>query len=92
MTFIYPIIFHKTQEGRIKGYFPDLEGCSAEGETVELAVRDAMEAEYNWIMLELEEEDPVLPAVSHLQDLELKEGEFARNISVKVRLTEGWEE
>ncbi len=55
-------------------------------------MRDAMEAEYNWIMLELDDEDPELPPVSHPEDLVLKEGEFIRNISVKVRLVEGWEE
>lgn len=92
MTFIYPIIFHENEKGRFEGYFPDLDGCRAEGETLELAVRDAMEAEYNWIMLELDDEDPELPPVSHPEDLELKEGEFIRNISVKVRLVEGWEE
>ena len=43
MTFIYPIIFHENEKGRIEGYFPDLDGCRAEGETLELAVRDAME-------------------------------------------------
>lgn len=92
MTIVYPIIFHEEPDGHIEGVFPDLTGCRASGPDLELAIRDAMEAEYNWIMVELEDEDAVLPPVSHLEDLALKEGEFARNISVKVRFVEGWEE
>ena len=91
MKFVYPAIIREEENG-FRGWFPDLDGCDSTGSTFDEVYRQLKEAEYNWIMLELEEEDPVLPAVSHLQDLELKEGEFARNISVKVRLTEGWEE
>ena len=89
MTFIYPIIFHENEKAGLKAIFPILTAAAQEGETLEPAVRDAMEAEYNWIMLELDDEDPELPPVSHPEDLELKEGEFIRNISVKVRLVEG---
>ena len=27
MKFIYPAVFKKTEDGRYKGTFPDLEGC-----------------------------------------------------------------
>ena len=38
MKFIYPAVFHKTEEGHYKGYFPDLECCYGEGETLDDAI------------------------------------------------------
>ena len=38
------------------------------------------------------EDIPVFPPVSDLEDLELKEGEIARNIGVNVRFYDGWDE
>ena len=39
MKFIYPAVFHKTEEGHYKGYFPDLECCYGEGETLDEALK-----------------------------------------------------
>ena len=61
MKFIYPAVFHKTEEGRYKGYFPDLECCYAEGDTLDEAVENANEAATDWISLELSEEEVQLP-------------------------------
>ena len=33
-----------------------------------------------------------LPPVSHPEDIDLKEGEFIRNIAVTIRLFDGWDE
>ena len=46
----------------------------------------------NWLSLELAEEDPFIPYVSDEEDIELKDGEFIRNISVNIRFYEGWDE
>lgn len=92
MKFTYPAIFKKTEDGRYRGYFPDLAMCEAEGDDLEDAIRDAIEAEGDWIRLELEEEDPVFPAISNPEDLVLEEGEFVRNIGVNIRFYEGWDE
>ena len=43
MKFIYPAVFHKTEEGHYKGYFPDLECCYGEGETLDEAIESANE-------------------------------------------------
>ena len=59
MKFIYPAVFHKTEEGRYKGYFPDLECCYAEGDTLDEAVENANEAATDWISLELAEHEVV---------------------------------
>ena len=85
MKFIYPAVFRKTDKGTYKGFFPDLEDCFGEGETLDAAA-------YNWISLELDEDDCQLPPVSDADDLELEEGDIVRNISVNIRFYEGWDE
>ena len=37
MKFIYPAVFHEEKDGKYKGYFPDLECCYAEGDTLDEA-------------------------------------------------------
>ena len=91
MKFIYPAVFHKTEEGHYKGYFPDLECCYGEGETLDEAIENANEAACNWLSVELEE-DGHLPPVSDPADLELKEGEIIRNIAANIRLFDGYDE
>ena len=41
MVFVYPAIFHKTEEGKYEGVFPDLEGCEGKGDTLDDAIEDA---------------------------------------------------
>ncbi len=92
MTFIYPVVLTKKEDGSFEGEFPDLEMCSCAGATLQDALDDAQLAAYNWIDLELHEEDPVMPSVSDPQDIVLKEGQEVRNIMVHYRYTEGWDE
>lgn len=92
MKFIYPAIFHKTEEGTYEGYFPDLECRSARGDTLDEAVGTANEAATDWITLELSEEEPDLPYITDVADLPLKEGDVVRQISVNIRFYEGWDE
>ena len=74
------------------GFFPDLAECYGEGETLDEAIEEANEAAYNWISLELDEDDCQLPPVSDEDDLELEDGDIVRNISVNIRFYEGWDE
>lgn len=92
MKFIYPAVFRKTDNGTYKGFFPDLEDCFGEGDTLDEAIEEANAAAYNWISLELDEDDCQLPPVSDEDDLDLKEGDIIRNISVNIRFYEGWDE
>lgn len=92
MKFIYPAVFHKNEDNTYEAYFPDLECCTAKGETLEDAVENANEAAMDWITLELSEDDGELPPVSDEEDLDLKEGDVVRNISVNIRFYEGWDE
>ena len=38
MKFIYPAVFRKNEEGKYKAFFPDLECCEAEGDTLDDAI------------------------------------------------------
>ena len=92
MKFIYPAVFRKTETGKYKAHFPDLECCYAEGDTLDDAIENANEAAYNWIELELSEDNCTLPSVTDASDIEVKDGEIVRNISVNIRFYEGWDE
>ena len=93
MRFVYPAIFRKNESGKYQGYFPDLDGCAAEGDTLDEAIDNANESAATWIALELEEGGQ-LPWISDLADLEvdLQEGNEVRNIAVTLRLMDGWDE
>ncbi len=58
MTFTYPAVItpHKDDDG-FHIVFPDLELCEGDGPDLEDALDDAREAAYNWLMVELEEEE-----------------------------------
>ena len=61
-------------------------------DTLDEALEDAIHSAYDWISLELTEEEPDFPPVSDVADLGKSEGEIARNIAVNIRLFEGWDE
>ena len=87
MTFVYPAVFTPQADG--SGYrvsFHDLACCEAFGADLEDAVESAMDAAYNWIASELEEDDCHLPNQTALEDIPLKEGETARKIMVRIKL------
>ncbi len=90
MTFTYPAVFRRKEDGTYEGFFPDLQGCVAKGETLDECINDAIEAERTWLWIELtEEEDADLPFISDHDDLVLQEGDIVRNIEVILHLQEG---
>lgn len=92
MTFIYPVILTKREDGSWEGEFPDLEMCRCEGATLHEALEDARLQAYNWIDTEMQEDDPVMPGVSDAEDLVLEEGQQVRSIMIHYRFYEGWDE
>lgn len=92
MKFIYPAVFKKTEDGRYKGTFPDLEGCFGEGDTLDEAIENANAAAFDWISVELSEEVPELPPITDPDDMDLEDGDVVRNIQVNIRLYDGWDE
>lgn len=93
MKFFYPAIITKKDDG-YHAEFPDLETCTAFGETLDEALDNAKDAAYDWIDVELHEEVPELPPSSDKSDLEknLAENQFVREILVTYRMMDGWEE
>ncbi len=92
MRFIYPAVVHKREDGSYKATFPDLKMCEAEGSSVDECLRNANLSAYDWIALEMEEDDPELPPASDLRDIQVEEGDIVRNVLVIYRILEGWEE
>lgn len=92
MKFIYPAVFRKQEDGTVHAYFPDLACCEVTAPDMEDCIEKANEAAYNWIELELSEDEPKMPPVSEAADLDLQPGEEVRNISVMMRFYEGWDE
>ena len=92
MKFIYPAVFRENEQGSYNAFFPDLECCTAEGDSLDDAMDKASDAAYNWIYTELTEDAMDLPAVSDESDLDLQEGDIVRNILVNIRLYDGWDE
>ncbi len=92
MKFVYPGIIRENEDGSFYVRFPDLEMCEAVGSSLEEALERAKDAERSWIELELSEEDPELPAKSGAYELELAENERLQDISVNIRLMEGYDE
>ncbi len=86
MTFTYPAVFtpHKDDKG-FHVEFPDLECCEADGPDLEDAIDEAKEAAYNWICVELEEGGD-LPDQTHVDDIQLPEGSFIRQLMIRVKL------
>lgn len=92
MTFTYPAIFRQREDGSYEARFIDLDDCTATGDNLDLCIRDAIEAARSWIQVELEEEVPLLPPVTHIEDVVPEEGEIVRNIGVIVRMMDGYDE
>ena len=90
MKFAYPAIFVQDENGRYRVEFPDLEGCFAEGSTLEEAIEKAKEAEEAWIYVELEDSWE-LPGRSHEEDLKIPEGGFVREIAVRIKLVDDYD-
>ncbi len=92
MKFIYPAVFHKTEEGLYEGYFPDLEDCRVVGDSLDHAIEKANDAANDWISVELEDEDGELPSVTDPEDIVKGEDDIIRMICVNIRFFEGWDE
>lgn len=93
MTFVYPAVVRKKDDGSFEGYFPDLMMCDFRGTDLNSALDDARDSMYEWIRVELqEEEEPDLPAASSDSEISLNEGEALHYISIHYRFHEGWDE
>ena len=90
MKFTYPAVFRQDNAGRFHAFFPDLEGCVAEGDTFEEAFEKAKEAEETWIQVELEDTWE-LPPITHIEDLNQEKGDIIRQIAVRIKLEDDYD-
>lgn len=49
-------------------------------------VGERQSSAYDWVCVELEEDDPDMPEVTHEEDILLDEGSFVRQIMIIVKL------
>ena len=61
MTFKYPAVFQKNDDGKYTAYFPDLAMCTAKGDTLDDCINDAIAESRDWIQTELLETLICLP-------------------------------
>lgn len=93
MTFTYPAVLRKEEDGSYNGYFPDLEGCTFHGDTIDAAIDAAIAAEKSWIEVQMDTEDDEeaeMPFLSDHSDITLAEGEFIRDIAVIMHFEVGY--
>lgn len=93
MTFTYPAVFQKHEDGSYTGYFPDLDQCFFKGETIDDAINDAIAEEKEWIEAQVEEDEVEganMPYVSDREDIVLKENEFIRDVAVIMHFEVGY--
>ena len=92
MKFCYPAVIRQCEDGSFSVRFPDLDGCKAVGRDLEDALREAKEAEREWLTVEILEDMQNPPYMSDLSEITTEEGETVRLLSVNLRLMEGWDE
>ncbi len=94
MKFIYPAIVRHTAAERFEAYVPDLDGCRAEGFSIDDVMAELNQAMLSWITLEIEDGDGSLPPISEREDLIplLQEGDQIRNVCITYRAYDGWDE
>ena len=86
MTFTYPAIFTKKEDGSgYHAFFPDLEMCEAQGADLEDAIENARDAALNWISVEIDEFEGDLPFATHEEDIKLMENQVLKQIMVKIK-------
>ena len=70
MKYVYPAIFHPEKEGGFSIFFPDIEGCYTQGDTMVEAVEMAEDA-LNLMLWDKEENKEPIPHPSMPQDIRL---------------------
>jgi len=73
-TLFYPAVFQSEEDGGYSIFFPDLDGCNTQGDTVEEGYRMAFDA-LGITLSYLEDEHLPLPKASAPQDIKLEEGQ-----------------
>lgn len=84
--FVYPAIFHYNDDKSYTVMFPDLEGCTTEGKSLDEAMSMAQDALTQWIEY-LKDKKEVIPAASDIKSIQVDSTEFVTLIRADVRDT-----
>lgn len=79
MRYVYPAVFEKEETG-YSIYFPDIEGCYTQGDTLEDGIEMANDA-LCLMLYDMEESGKAIPAASDITKIKLGENEFATLIA-----------
>lgn len=91
MKIVYPAIIQKKEDSDgYQAYFPDLDGCVAEGTDLEDTADHAREAATDWLLVEMDEGNE-LPEVSHAEDLPKEEGSIVKYLTMTIQLVPGYD-
>lgn len=70
----YPAIFQSEEIG-FSVFFPDIEGCNTQGDTIEESYKNAFDA-LGIVLSYMEDEHILIPKASSPQNIKLEEGQF----------------
>lgn len=82
MLFSYPMIVHE-EAGYWGGEFPDIEGCNAQGDTLEEILSDAAEA-LQLHLLSMMIDGEKLPEPSYIKSVRVDDNSFVTLVSANV--------
>jgi antitoxin HicB len=71
----YPAVFQPEEDGGFSVFFPDIEGCNTQGETIEESYQMAFDA-LGINLSYLEDEHLPIPKASAPQNIKLDEGQY----------------
>ena len=83
--YVFPAVFHPEEEGGFSIFFPDIEGCYTQGDSVEEGLEMANDV-LPLMLTNYEDHQREIPVPSAINDLEIAKGDFATLISCDTTL------
>ncbi|MDR1301124.1 MAG: type II toxin-antitoxin system HicB family antitoxin [Treponema sp.] len=84
MEYVYPVIFHKNEDGSYAISYPDLPGCISEGKSLGNALYMAQSALAQWISYLIDKKQEI-PSASSVQAVKTSNGDFVNLICAEVK-------
>jgi len=78
--YVYPAVFEREDSGGYSIYFPDLEGCYTQAETIAEGIENASDA-LCLMIYELEKQGKAIPKNSNIKGFSVKEDDIVTLIS-----------
>ncbi|HBI72905.1 MAG TPA: HicB family protein [Lachnospiraceae bacterium] len=76
MKLFYPAVFEKEEDGRYFVYFPDIEGCNTQGDTIDQAYEMAFDA-LGLVLSHYKDNNIEIPTPSEPKSIELSDNQVA---------------